>query len=205
MDSGLQVINAANGRRARVFMRAIPIVTEQNKWYDATSPIIAMAISGVDQTTDQSLIQSAREWLTQYWWTNPQNGQNWSWGENGPWGAKGLLRKATSSIGWFGPEDMPWRITDINHFNNTVLERNINTLNVVYSPYAAYNYHTKESGGKHEYEFYPYLKELYNPYNGGYLLDPSLPPLYHYYSHMNQSSLNCYWENLLPLRFVRRD
>lgn len=208
MDSGRQVITAADGRRATAFMRAIPITTV-DYWYTPANPLIEVNNKGADIISNTELKSKALEWATLYWWVNPTTGDNWPYGE-GPWaGLIGLLRPRTSSRGWFGPYDMPWRIDDATFKREMI--RTIWDFDVI----KAFNhpdshYKTKESGGKHEYEFYPYLKELYNPYltpSGGHwgYLDPSLPQSNVGYNREYMSGLTCYWENLLPLRFVRRD
>ena len=64
-----------------------------------------------------------------------------------------------------------------------------------------YYYKAKRTGTypyKDEYEFYPGAKELIT-------YDPSLPLGYFSMNFSNQTGLGAYLENLLPLRFVRRD
>ena len=193
MHSGALAIPAADGKVGTAYMARMPIVTKDN---GPINSIIQIATDLREPGTHATPYERAKDWLTIYWWVDPDTGQNWSHGYGGRWGKKGLLRKASGSRGWFGPYDMPWRLTQ-SQFYTTMLERDgYMSANLLRG--GGYYYKAKRIGGKDEYEFYPGAKELIT-------YDPSLPTGYFnmYFPHL--SGLGAYLENLLPLRFVRRN
>ncbi|MCE9108428.1 BACON domain-containing protein [Bacteroides pyogenes] len=196
MNSGVQEIPAANGQKMHAHVGRMPIVTVNIGIPNKYQSCIHIATTLREPGTHMNAYDRASDWLTLHWWVNPDTGDNWSWGYNGPWGKKGLLRKATSSHGWFGPSDMPWRLTS-SHFYDVMIERDGATSADLFVGGQHY-YKPKNSGSTYEYNFYPGANELFD-YN------PSLPGANYNLDFKNQTGLGAYMENLLPLRFVRRD
>ena len=196
MNSGVQEIPAANGQKMHAHVGRMPIVTVNIGIPNKYQSCIHIATTLREPGTHMNAYERASDWLTLHWWVNPDTGDNWSWGYNGPWGKKGLLRKATSSHGWFGPSDMPWRLTS-SHFYDVMIERDGATFADLFVGGQHY-YKPKNSGSTYEYNFYPGANELFD-YN------PSLPGANYNLDFKNQTGLGAYMENLLPLRFVRRD
>lgn len=198
-DSGIHEIPAANGQKAHAYMARMPIVTVNVGIPNPYQCCIYIATDLREPGTHANPYERAKDWMTIYWWVNPSTGENWSWGPNGPWGSKGLLRKATSHAGWFGPKDMPWRLTP-SQFYNTMLERDSNVYADLLGGGQFY-YKTKQSSSypySYERDFYPGAKELST-------YDPALPTSTYNMIISTQSGLGAYMENLLPVRFVRRD
>ncbi|MGI6794277.1 hypothetical protein ACMYZ5_08145, partial [Bacteroides sp. KG68] len=197
--SGVQTIPAADGKEAHAYMARMPIVTVNVGIPNPSRCCIQIATTLREPGTHISAVDRAEEWLTNHWWVNPATGENWSHGYDGLW-EKGKLRKASGHAGWFGPDDMPWRV-DPSRFYTLMLAGDRATYADLFTG-GGYYYKTRKSSSypfMYEKDFYPGANELSTYSSTG------LPNTYYWLDFVTQTGLGAYLENLLPVRFVRRD
>ncbi|MGR4855343.1 BACON domain-containing protein [Bacteroides sp. 272] len=197
--SGVQTIPAADGKEAHAYMARMPIVTVNVGIPNPSRCCIQIATTLREPGTHISAVDRAEEWLTNHWWVNPATGENWSHGYDGLW-EKGKLRKASGHAGWFGPDDMPWRV-DPSRFYTLMLAGDRATYANLFTG-GGYYYKTRKSSSypfMYEKDFYPGANELSTYSSTG------LPNTYYWLDFVTQTGLGAYLENLLPVRFVRRD
>ncbi|MGI6816567.1 hypothetical protein ACMYZ4_11280, partial [Bacteroides sp. KG122] len=191
--SSVQTIPAADGKEAHAYMARMPIVTVNVGIPNPDQCCIRIAPTIGEPETH--VRDRAKDWLTSYWWVNPTTGENWSYGYDRYWGGiKGKLRKASGHLGWHGPSDMPWRINSSRFYEEMVRY----APNVHLFTGGGYYYKTKQSSSQYERDFYPGANELLTRYPSRWYLEYGM-------SFYEQTGLGAYLENLLPVRFVRRD
>ena len=197
-DSGVHEIPAANGQKAHAYMGRMPVVTVDVGIPNPHQCCIQIAPDLREPGTHKSAYERAKDCMTIYWWVDPATGENWSHGYDF-YGTKGKLRKASGHVGWFGPYDMPWRF-DPSEFYTTMLTRDGATYADLFTG-GSYYYKTRQSSSypyTYEKDFYPGANELSTR-------STELPRSNYWLDFETQTGLGAYMENLLPVRFVRRD
>lgn len=111
MHSGALAIPAADGKVGTAYMARMPIVTKDN---GPINSIIQIATDLREPGTHATPYERAKDWLTIYWWVDPDTGQNWSHGYGGVGVKKDYCERLRAVVVGLVPMICPGDLRNLN-------------------------------------------------------------------------------------------